>query len=204
MKKNQIFSIKDVEILDNKSCYEGFLSISSLHLKHRLFEGGWSNVFSREIMLRAPGVGVLLYDPDLDKVLLVEQFRAGCLDNAGGPWVLELVAGIIDKDESTEEVAVREAREEAQVSIERLIPVCEYYSSPGGSNEKLSIYCARVDASAEPGVFGVKEENEDIRSVILTREDAQTAVETGVINNAMAIIAIQWLTLNLEYVKDVL
>ena len=204
MKKKQIFSIQDVEILDNKTCYSGFLSIDRLKLRHRLFEGGWSGEFSRELMRRAPGVGVLLYDPDLDKVILVEQFRVGCLDNEAGPWVLELVAGIVEDQESVTDVAIREAREEANLEIGAVIPVSEYYNSPGGSNEKLSVFCARADAAKAEGVFGLKDESEDIRTVVLTRKEAEEAVRTGRINNAMCIIAIQWLSLNLTEVRELL
>ena len=201
MAKNRTFSIKDVQILDNEACYDGFMSIDRLTLKHRLFDGGWSPAFTREVVSRRPGVGVLLYDPRLDKVLMVEQFRAGCLDDARGPWVLELVAGTVEEGESSSEVAIREAKEEANVSVRDLLPVCQYYNSPGGSNEKLDVFCARVDANARTGVFGLREEHEDIRTVLLSRQEAQAAIQTGKINNAMAIIALQWLALNLETVR---
>lgn len=200
MDKKPAYGIKDVEILDNEPCYSGFLSVDLYRIRHRLFGGGWSGVFSREVLRRLPGVGVLLYDPDLDKVLMVEQFRAGCLDNPGGPWVLELVAGVVERGESPQAVAVREAREEAGARIDRLIPVCEYYNSPGGSSERITIYCARVDAGGAAGVYGLKDEHEDIRTVVLKRREAEEAVQAGRINNAMAIIAIQWLRLNLHEV----
>ena len=107
------FGLADVELLERQSCYEGFLRIDRLTLKCRRYEGGWSRVFQRELMLRHRGVGVLLYDPDADAVLLVEQFRVGCLDDGqNGPWALELVAGMIDTDESELEVARREVEVE--------------------------------------------------------------------------------------------
>lgn len=204
MDKKPPYGIKDVEILDNEPCYSGFLSIDKYRLRHRLFSGGWSNVFSREVLRRRPGVGVLLYDPDLDMVLMVEQFRAGCLDNPTGPWMLELVAGIVEDGESASDVAMREAREEAGASIDHLIPVCEYYNSPGGSSERITLFCAKADAGRESGFYGLKEEHEDIRTVVLDRREAEAAVRAGRINNAMSIIAIQWLSLNHEEVKRAL
>lgn len=197
------FQLADVEVLDRQSCYQGFLRIDRLTLKHRRYGGGWSREFHRELLLRLPGVGVLLYDPVQDCVLLVEQFRTGCLDDENnGPWALELVAGILDTDESPAEVAVREAHEEAGIDIVgKLIPICRYYNSPGGSNERLSIYCARFDATQPTGVFGLAEENEDIRTVKMSRTAALAAIEGGRINNAMSIIALQWLQLNLARVK---
>lgn len=198
------FSIKDVEILDNTTCYSGFMQLNRITLKHRLFQGGWSAELMREVVHRDPGVGVLLYDPDLDKVLMVEQFRVGCLEDAGSPWKLELVAGLIDKDESAREVAIRETEEEAGVRIDRVIPVCEYYHSPGSSSEKLSIFCAGFDARREEGVFGLDAEHEDIRTVLLSRQAAEQAIRDGVIDNAMSIIALQWLGLNLAQVRQTL
>jgi ADP-ribose pyrophosphatase len=197
-----VFQLPDVELLERKRCYQGFLQIDRLTLKCRRYQGGWSRVFHRELMLRQPGVGVLLYDPVLDMVLLVEQFRAGCLDDErNGPWALELVAGMLDSDENAEQVAVREAQEEAGIDIGHLIPICQYYNSPGGSNERLSIYCARFDATVAGGIFGLPAENEDIRTVRIGRSAAMDAISDGRINNAMSIIALQWLELNLGRVK---
>ncbi len=197
------FKRSDVEVIARQSCYQGFLQIEKLTLKCRRYEGGWSGVFHRELMLRLRGVGVLLYDPLLDSVLLVEQFRAGCLDDAhNGPWALELVAGMLDSDESVEQVAIREVDEEAGITISELIPVCEYYNSPGGSNEHLSIYCAGFDASKGGGIFGLAEEHEDIRTVIVPRSAALAAIVSGRINNAMSIIALQWLELNLQRIRS--
>jgi ADP-ribose pyrophosphatase len=209
------FGLNDVEIIERVLLYDGFLKVARLKLRSRLFEGGWSREFTRELLLRGQGVGVLLYDPHLDKVLMVEQFRVGCMDDpVNGPWALELVAGLLEEGETPEDVARREVFEEAGVTIaaegstdgkaRSLLPICEYYNSPGGSNEKLSVFCAGFDATQAGGVFGVEDEAENIRSVVLDRAEALAAVKAGRINNAMSIIALQWLQLNLETVKGVL
>lgn len=210
VKQQPAFSRQDVEITDSTETHSGFLSLSRLTLKHRLFRGGWSGPVTREIVRRAPGVGVLLYDPELDKVLLVEQFRVGCLASESGPWKLELVAGLIDTEETPEQVAVRETLEEANVDIsgpeDRLLPITNYYLSPGSSTEYMHLYCARFDASRvarqNENVFGLAEEHEDIRVVIMDRDEASQAITTGVIDNAMSIIALQWLALNLDIVRQ--
>jgi len=199
-----VFSRQDVSIMETKACYAGFLILDKLTLKHRLYEGGWSAPVVREVIRRHPGVGVLLYDPDLDKVLMVEQFRVGCLEDAESPWKLELVAGLIDSDETPEQVAIREALEEAGARIENLIPVSRYYLSPGSSNESMQIFCARIDGRKAPGIYGLDSEHEDIRTVLLERQDAEQAIRDGLIDNAMSIIALQWLSLNLDNVKAVL
>jgi ADP-ribose pyrophosphatase len=199
------FGLKDVEILDRVSLHDGFLKVERLQLKCRLFQGGWSREFTREVLRRGRGVGVLLYDPHLDKVLMVEQFRVGCMeDSVNGPWALELVAGLLEEGETPEDVARREVFEEAGVTVGRLLSICEYYNSPGGSNERLTVFCAGVDVTKAGGVFGLDSEAENIRSVVLDRTEAQAAVKEGRINNAMSIIALQWLQLNVAAVKDAL
>lgn len=202
----QKFGRDAVEILDRTRCHDGFLQIERLQLRCRLFQGGWSAPFTREVLRREPGVGVLLYDPRLDKVLLVEQFRVGCLDDHdNGPWALELVAGLVEAGESPVDVAIREADEEAGLTLRHLIPVCAYYNSPGGSSEKLSVFCAAFDAAGfESGIFGLAGESENIRTVLLDRSEALQAIAAGRINNAMSIIALQWLQLHLEQVRATL
>lgn len=197
------FNRSDVEVLEQHTCHSGHLRVERLQLRCRRFAGGWSEPFQREVLKREQGVGVLLYDPLTDQVLMVEQFRVGCLDDArNGPWALELVAGLVDSDETPAEVAARESEEEAGINVGELLPVATYYNSPGGSSEQLSIYCAAFDATqVHTGIFGLAEESEDIRSCLLQREDALAAVATGRINNAMSIIALQWLQLNLAWLR---
>lgn len=199
------FGKNDVEILETVNCYNGFWRIDKVRLRCRLFEGGWSRAFDREVLLRRPGVGVLLYDPHLDKVLLVEQFRIGCIDDSrNGPWALELVAGLLEPAETPDDVAIRETFEETGLQINGLLRVCEYYNSPGGSAEKMTVFCAAFAAENAGGIFGLATEAEDIRTVIMAREEALQAIQSGRINNAMSIIALQWLQLNLESTRTAL
>lgn len=199
-----VFGRQDVEVLDLAICHQGHLRVEKLQLRCRLYEGGWSAPFFREVLKREQGVGVLPYDPVADKLLLVEQFRVGCLEDlANGPWALELIAGLQDTEEDLETLVRREAREEAGLALAGpLLPVAAYYNSPGGSSERLSVYCARFDSSHGTGVYGVAGESENIRTVILDRQVALAALSAGRINNAMSIIALQWLQLNLCEVRE--
>lgn len=198
-----VFGRRDAEVLDTELCHQGHLRVEKLRLRCRLYQGGWSEPFFREVLKREQGVGVLPYDPEQDKVLMVEQFRVGCLeDNCNGPWALELIAGLQDTNEGLETLVRREAIEEAGLALGALLPIATYYNSPGGSSERLSVYCARFDASHGTGVFGVAGESENIRTLILDREHALAALVSGRINNAMSIIALQWLQLNLPQVRE--
>jgi ADP-ribose pyrophosphatase len=196
------FTHADVEVLDNKPGYDGFLKLREVRLRHRQFGGGWSKELNREVVQRARAVGVLLYDPALDAVALVEQFRIGAfaLENASAlvetPWLLELVAGLIDSAESAGQVARREALEEANVVVLEMESVCEYFSSPGGSNEYFYLFCGRCDLSQAGGVHGLVEEGEDIRVQVLPFADALQLLQDGGLCNAHTIIALQWLQLH--------
>lgn len=200
------FGAKDLEVLQRTPGYRGFFAIDKVLLKHRLYAGGWSSPFTRELFLRDPAAGVLLYDPDLDQLVLVEQFRIGALQNAesqsSSPWLLEVVAGIVAPDENAAQLSRREAKEEAGCDIQELVHITDYYNSPGGSNEHISLYCGRVDASSAGGIHGLEEENEDIRALVLSFEEAWQAFQDGRMNNAMAIIAMQWLFINRQSLRQ--
>jgi ADP-ribose pyrophosphatase len=194
-----IYQHDDVEIIARERVFQGFFAVDKLTLKHRRYAGDWSPPFTRELFCRGRAAGVLLHDPEREQLVLVEQFRVGLLDNAQqSPWVLELVAGIIDKDESPEQMAAREVEEETGLQVSELQFICEYYNSPGGSDECISVYYGRVDASKAGGIHGLSEEHEDIKVVVLPVADALAALQAGKINNAMAIIALQWF--RLQYV----
>src|SRR5690606_40469080 len=141
------------------------------------------------------------YDPLRDEVVLIEQFRVGALDKKASPWLLELVAGLIEEGEQPEQVARREALEEADLSLDRLWPITEYFPSPGGSDERVHLYLGRCDSSAAGGVHGLAEEGEDIRVHVLSFAEAMAAAEDGRIDNAASLIALQWLALHREELR---
>ena len=191
----------DVIVEQRERCFQGFYRLDRVHLKHRLFAGAMGPTISRELFVRPDAVCVLPYDPQTDSVVLVEQFRVGALDKSTEPWLLEIVAGLIDTDEQPEEVARREAREEADLELHELAPVMTYYPSPGGSDERVYLYVGRCSTEGVGGVFGVEEEGEDIRVHVWPLADALQAVEDGRIDNAASIIALQWLALNKQKVR---
>lgn len=191
----------DVEVLQRETCFKGFYRLDRLHLRHRQFAGGMGPQLSRELFVRHDAVCVLPYDPQRDSVVLLEQFRVGAMDKSANPWLLELVAGLIDKDEQPEEVAHREAEEEADLQLTALRPITQYYPSPGGSDERVHLYVGRCSSEGVGGVHGLAEEGEDIRVHVWPLEDALQAVKDGRIDNAASIIALQWLALNRAEVR---
>jgi ADP-ribose pyrophosphatase len=198
------FVDSDIVIEKTDTAFAGFFKVLRYRLRHRLFNGGWSRPIERELLVRGESVGVLLYDPRRDCVALAQQFRIGCLENAEGAWVWEVVAGMMKPDEAAEAVAVREVEEETGLSIStaQLKKICSYYSSPGGTDEHLHLFCALADLpDSVAGVFGLAEEAEDIRVKTFATADTFDAMLNGSINNAATIIALQWLQLNRESLR---
>ena len=196
---NSRFNSDDAEILEQERICDGFFKINRLKIRHKLFRGGHVEIV-REQFQRDDAVCVLLFDPDRDSILLIEQFRVGAIGKADTPWLLELVAGIVEPGETSADVARREAVEEAGIEITGIIPVTRYLPSAGGSDEYVDLLCARIDSQGAGGVHGLADEGEDILVHVLAYKDACELVADGTIDNAATIIAVQWLQLNKEKV----
>lgn len=192
----------DVQILEKTTPFKGYFRIDRYVLRHRTHDGGMTEPMSREIFERGHAVSVLMYDPARDSVGLIEQFRPGAYAAGWEPWLIEVVAGIIDKDETPEQVAIREASEEAGVDVSQLEPVCRYLVSPGGTTESMEIFCARVDSSKLSGVHGLAHEGEDIRVFAVPADEAIGWIASGKVANSMTIIALQWLALNRAALRE--
>lgn len=188
----------DYKIISEDISYQNFFSVKSYKLQHRLFQGGWSNPVSREVFDRGPVAAVIPYDPVTDKVVLIEQFRVGCVKADKSPWLLEIIAGIKEDGESLEAMIIRELAEEGGIIADQLFKVYDYWVSPGGSTEHLTFYWAKIDATRVGGVKGVAEENEDILVHVFDAEVAFDKLSSGQINNAATIIGLQWLKIHRE------
>lgn len=197
------FTKKDVVNLTKRVLYKGFFSLLEYRFQYRKFDGSLSNTVSREILERGHAVVLLAYDVKLDQVVLIEQIRIAAIETQQSPWILELIAGMVDHEgESLEEVARREAKEEAGIEIGRCKPIINYLASPGGLTEQLHIFVGETDATKAKGIHGLADENEDIKVHVVTREQAYQWVESGLINNAASIIALQWLQLNYQTLRQ--
>lgn len=180
----------------HRTLFKKYFRLDEYSISHELFAGGNSPVFTREIFERGVVVAVLPYDPRRGKVVLIEQFRAGAIDDTDGPWLVECVAGVIDTDESEQQVALRECVEEAGCDIERLETISNYYVSPGGTSEHCSLFCGIVDSEGVGGIHGLPHEHEDIRVMVIDAEQAYAWVREGRIRSSATIIALLWLELN--------
>ena len=199
------YSHKDFEVVSETVKYDGHFKVLAQNLRFRMFSGGWSQVVKRERVMQRAAVVVLLYHPEEDAVLLVEQFRTGAMghdDDIESPWLLEPVAGLIEIDDTIEETAKREVEEEAGCVALDLIPICKYLVSPGMSNEMVYVLCGRINSYSQDGVHGLISESEDIRTHVLPVEEAFKLLENNKIIAVTSIIALQWLKINIQSIRD--
>lgn len=188
-------------ILQRARLHDGFYRFEVLTLEHERFAGGWSGPLRRELLVQRPAVAVLPYDSVRDRVVLVEQFRTGCIDGPGEPWLIEAVAGLAEAGEAPEAVAAREIGEETGLAVVRMEPVCRYVASPGGTSETVQVYVGEVAAPETGGLFGAAHEGEDIRTHVLAADEAFAMVRDGRITAANSVIPLLWLELNRERLR---
>lgn len=188
-------------IVSRDVIHDGFYRFDLLSVSHTRFVGGWTAPLRRELLVQRPAVAVLPYDPVRDLVVLVEQFRAGCIDHPGEPWLVEAVAGLVEKGETAAVVAAREVAEETGLAIGRTAFVCRYHASPGGTSERVEVLVAEVDAGEGGGLFGVAHEDEDIRTLVVPAPEAFAMVADGRIIAANSVIPLLWLQLHRERLR---
>ena len=150
------------EVLEKEVCYQGFFRLDRHRIRHELFEGGGREIV-REVFERGHAAAVLPYDPILDALVMIEQFRIGAITDPRGAWLMECVAGIIEPGEDPRQVARREAVEEAGCEIRRLEPIAEFILSPGACSERIHLFCGEVAAGGLGGIHG-QQVGKEIRS----------------------------------------
>ncbi|OOF59916.1 ADP-ribose diphosphatase [Rodentibacter myodis] len=195
----QQFGLEDIKILNEETVYDGFFTLKKIQFKHKLFAGGEGGVVTRELLIKGAASAVIAYDPKEDSVVLVEQIRIGTAYHPvpnRSPWLLELIAGMVEKGEQPEEVALRESEEEAGVVVKNLTHCLSVWDSPGGVVERIHLFVGEVDSSQAKGIHGLATENEDIRVWVVKREQAYQWMCEGKIDNSIAVMGLQWLQLN--------
>ena len=155
---------KDSKLVLEETVHAGFYRMVRLYFRHRLFKGGWSDTLEREVVLHGDVAVIVPYDPKTDRIVLLEQFRNGKF--AAGderPWSISIAAGMIEERENAEETARREIIEETGCQVGFMEKAMTFYSMPGGSSQRMTIFCAEVSAENAAGFYGLPEEGEDIR-----------------------------------------
>jgi ADP-ribose pyrophosphatase len=183
----------EVEVLNTEVLADRHFRYELLTLRTGTFAGKLSQPFKREVLRSGQAVVVLLYDPAAHRLILIEQFRVGAyLNHLSSAWILECVAGMVDEGETTEAAARREVQEETGCEVGKMEYIGAYLSSPGLSDELVTVYVGEVDATRAGGIHGHEAEGEDIRTIIFSVEDALAAGDDGAVVNVMAQVALLW------------
>lgn len=190
----------DVEVRATKTLSSGHYALSTLELKHKCFNGDWTNWLIREQIKRDDAVCAILWDPRKDKVVMVEQFRVGVLSrqDSPSPWLVEIVAGLIDPGETPEQAIRREAEEEAGCRIKELIPIAEFYNTPGGFSEKSTVFCGIIDLP--DSLVNNPDDDEDLKIHVFEWPQIQNLL-SNTTTSASSLVALQWLTFHHDSLK---
>lgn len=194
-------SEEKAELVRHEVAFQGYFKVVRYFFRHTLHDGGMSGIISREVFERGQAGAVLLYDPHRDEVVLIRQFRAGAYVAGHHPWTWEAVAGIIEQGESAEAMVRREAVEEAGLQVDEMLPIQNVMLTPGACSESCHVFLGRVDTSKAGGVFGLESEGEDILVKVLPFAEAYAMVERNEVDNAVGVIALQWLALHRDEVR---
>ncbi len=203
---------QDVEIVKRETVFDGYFQMVQYHLRHRKFDGDWSDTLSREVFQRGAVTAVLPYDAKLDRLVLIEQFRTGAWaameDDtlfplaSSSPWLIEIVAGVVEEGEAPEDVARRELVEESNCTALDIQHVMTIHATPGAVNEPLAIFCAHIDSTDVGGTHGLDSEGEDIKVFTVSPGEAMAMLDAGQVLNATAVIALQWFALNHDKLRQ--
>nr|WP_228158105.1 NUDIX domain-containing protein [Acinetobacter baumannii] len=160
------YTYKDVEVTSREPLFSGFIQVEKVSLRHRLFnQSEYTPVLQRELVHRPEAAGVLLYNDQKQQFALIEQFRVGALDDSHSPWQLEIIAGVLDGNESPESCIRRESLEESGCEVQDLEHLFSFYPSAGACSELFHLYVAETNLPAVGGVFGV--DNRPLAKVVI-------------------------------------
>lgn len=193
------YSASDVTIESREFLFRGFIQVEKVNLTHRLFNRSeYSPIIQRELIHRPEAAGVLLYNNQQQRFALIEQFRVGALNDSESAWQLEIIAGVLDGNESPETCIRRESLEESGCEINELQHLFSFYPSAGACAEFFHLYAAEVDLPSNGGIFGVSDEGEDIQLHLFNYAEITMLFKNNRLKNAPVIMALQWLSQHIQ------
>jgi ADP-ribose pyrophosphatase len=138
---------------------------------------------------RGNSVSALIHIVDLDKIILLRQYRAG-----SDSYLFEIPAGMIDGDEKPESAVTREVMEETGFGFKKITHLMKVFLSPGGYTESSDIYFVQTSMNLKKTEGGGRfEESEEIEIFYVGADEAIQMMHEGLIVDAKTIIALQWL-----------
>jgi nudix-type nucleoside diphosphatase (YffH/AdpP family) len=196
-----------VEIRSQKRLFDDFFKIDEVIVSHQQYDGNMSPDQRRLVFERGDAVAVLLFNVDTRSVVLVEQFKVPSLvgrrrddPSTTNGWITEVMAGMIGPNETAEESAIRETKEETGYLIKEPELICKFLSSPGGTSERIFLYFAQVSEAAREGTGGGIAD-EDVRVVSISVNDLFDRLAKGQIDDPKLAIAAYWLQGNMARIE---
>ncbi|MDR3254019.1 MAG: NUDIX hydrolase [Synergistaceae bacterium] len=164
--------------VESKSVYDG--KILNLRVDRvRLTDG---RLVSREVVEHRPAV-VILAENDDESVALVRQYRY-----AAGETLFELPAGLAEPSEDIAESAVRELREEVGLRPSRVEKVAEFYTSPGFTDEIISMFYA---TGLSPDRLPL-DDDELLVAGFASRGEIEDLLRAGSIKDCKTLFGLHW------------
>lgn len=198
------YNSDEVKIQSREYLFRGFIQVEKVSLRHRLFnQTEYTPVIQRELIHRPEAAGVLIYDDGQQKFALIEQFRVGAMDDSDSAWQLEIIAGVLDGDESPESCIRRESLEESGCEIDELQHLFSFYPSAGACSELFHLYSAQANLPEQGGIFGMPDEGENIQLHLIDYSEITNLFTNGRLRNAPVIMALQWLQQHIKTTRNV-
>ena len=198
------YNSDQVKIQSREYLFRGFIQVEKVSLQHRLFnQTEYTPVIQRELIHRPEAAGVLIYDDAQQKFALIEQFRVGAMDDSDSAWQLEIIAGVLDGDESPESCIRRESLEESGCEIDKLQHLFSFYPSAGACSELFHLYSAHANLPEQGGIFGMHDEGENIQLHLIDSSEINNLFSNGRLRNAPVIMALQWLQQHIKTTRNV-
>ncbi|MDD2839581.1 MAG: NUDIX domain-containing protein [Rickettsiales bacterium] len=194
--------MEKIKILKKENCYTGFNSVNKYVFEFESFDKKNILTCEREILERKDSIAVVLYDNNKDKLLLIQQFRSGCYIKKNIKYPFEIVAGLIDKNDTIENTVIREVKEESGVEISKLLKICSFFPEINFSTREMHLFCGKFDSTKIKNYAGLKEENEDIKILLFSKEEVKNMLKNNEIINSHSLIALQWFFLNSNYIEN--
>jgi len=189
----------DVELSAPELLAQGFRDYVRYHVKVR---GPKPLTQKRDVILGGKVIALLPVEVARDEIVLIRQFRLPAHLGTGKGEMIEIVAGRVDEGETPAQAAARECKEELGVAPKKIVELFSYLTTPGITDEQVTVFLAAIDAAAVPAI--TTSGGEHIRTLRVPIDAALDALKHNTIYNGPAVIGLQWLALNRGRMRELL
>lgn len=162
-------------------------------LYHPEFTSRTGKTYHHEIVVH-PGAVVILPFLDDKTILLIKNYRVSVDEH-----LLELPAGLLEKEEAPDITAHRELIEETGYQAKSMEKVLDFYSTPGFTNEILHAYIAKDLSFSGQNL----EDSEQIEAFPVLYSEALTMIKEGKIKDAKSILLLLYASTQLASVESI-